>query len=369
MAQKKLAPRPTRRPRRSRVRRPPPGTYPGHIHVDPQAPRSQIQVLAYGPDSVAAGENVSVADLTRFLDAAPVTWVDVVGLGSEEVLRALGEQYGLHLLALEDVVNVYQRPKVTSYGSYFQVVLRLPRMDGEMVSEQISLFAGPGWLLSFQERAGDAFEPVRQRIRNPGRPIRELGSDYLAYALVDATLDAYFPLLEDLGDELERLQDEILVQPRRELLQQVYETRHTLSHLRRATWPMRELLNAMIRDPLPGMTEETRVYLRDCYDHAILAMELTESYRDMGAELMDFYLSSLGNRTNEIVKVLTITGAIFIPLTFIAGLYGMNFEHGQNMPYNMPELAWRYGYPAVLLVMLTIAGAMLWFFHRKGWLE
>lgn len=361
MAKSRSAAQATRRGRR-RVNRPPPGTHPGHLNLDPNAAPTKVRVLSYGPDAVQEADSVVPAEVAGYFGAGQVTWVDVTGLGSEAALRALGEQFGLHRLALEDVVNVYQRPKVDSFGDHFHVVLRQPRLNGHVDIEQVTIFAGPGWLLSFREQADGSFEQVRQRIRNPERPIRRRGSDYLAYALIDAILDTYFPIMEHLGDQLEALQEEIMARPRRELLRPVHETRHSLSTVRRATWPMREMLNAMIRDPLPGMTEETRTYLRDCYDHAILAMELAESYRDAGAELMDLYLSSVGNRTNEIVKVLTITGAVFIPITFVASVYGMNFT-------SLPGLTMPHGYLMVALLMAGIAAAMLLFFWRKGWLD
>jgi len=337
------------------------------VQVDAHAPAPIIRLLSYGPDHAEARDGVAVADLGGLLGQQPVTWVDVAGLGDVATLEALGARFGLHRLALEDVVNLYQRPKVEAYTGYFMVVLRQPWLNGEFSSEQITLFVGPNWLLSFQEQPGDAYDQVRQRICAPGRPIRDLGPAYLAYTLIDAVMDAYFPILERLGEEMETLQDDIMLRPRPEALAAVYHARYALAHLRRTVWPVRELLNAMIRDPLPGVTDETRVYLRDCYDHAILAMEMTESYRDMATDLMDFYLSSMSNRTNEIMKVLTITGSIFIPLTFIAGVYGMNFNTARS-PYNMPELNSVLGYPGVLLLMAAVALTMLVWFRRKGWL-
>jgi magnesium transporter len=361
------APHPPKTVATRRPQGPRPGVAPGVLVADPNAPKPVISVMAYGPDGVAESEIAHVNEVAAHVGRWPVTWVDVVGLGDADVLAALGEQFGLHPLALEDVMNVYQRPKVEAYPGYYFTIVRMPRPDTENASEQISMFVGPNYVLTFQESAGGGFEPVRQRIRAPERPIRGKGADYLGYALVDAVVDAYFPILEQFGEQLEDLQDEIMVTPDTGTLTRVYDAKHALSHLRRAIWPMREAINAMIRDPLPGMTEDTRLYLRDCYDHAILAMEVTESYRDMSSELMDFYLSSVSNRTNEIMKVLTIIGAIFIPLTFIAGIYGMNFNPDISK-LNMPELNWTMGYPMALGLMAAIALGMIWFFRRKGWL-
>jgi magnesium transporter len=368
MSRKKTTVGTPRPPRlRHTLHRPPPGSPPGEITAPPGAPPPVIRVMAYGPDGLVEADGVAVADLDQHVGHWPVTWVDVAGLGDVAVLEALGRRFGIHRLSLEDVANLYQRPKVEAHSGYYMVVVRQPWFEAEFSSEQICLFVGPDWVLSFQERPGDAYDPVRQRIRNPGRPIRTLGPAFLAYALVDAVLDAYFPILEGLGEQMEDLQDEIMVDPRPDVLPRIYQAKHALAHMRRAIWPTREMLNAMIRDPLPGMTEDTRVYLRDAYDHAVLALEVTESYRDMGSELMDFYLSSMSNRTNEIMKVLTITGTIFIPLTFIAGVYGMNFNPGAS-PWNMPELNWYLGYPLALGLMAAVAVALLLYFRRKGWI-
>jgi magnesium transporter len=357
---------PPRRPRRP-PHIPAPGTPPGQIHVDPNAPKPLLRLMAYGPDAFEEREGIALAELDDYLGRWPVTWLDVAGLGDGAVLAALGQRFGIHRLAMEDVSNVGQRPKVEAYPGHFLVVIRQPWKEDAFRTEQISLFTGPDWVLSFQEDAADCFGPVRARIRETGRTIRKMGPDYLCYALIDSIVDSYLPILERLGEEMEALQDGIMEHPRPANLSDVYDAKHALSAMRRAAWPMREMLNSMIRDPLPGLTDETRIYLRDCYDHAILVLEFTESYRDMGSELMDFYLSSVGYRTNEIVKVLTITGALFIPLTFVAGIYGMNFNT-EISPWNMPELNWYFGYPLAMGGMLAIAAVMLLYFKRKGWL-
>lgn len=365
MAKHKVAAHKLHRHRKPRVRIP--GSAPGEIHQDPAAPAPTLRLMAYGPEAVVEREGLTVGQLGAYVGQHRVTWVDVAGLGDVAVLAAIGDQFGIHRLSLEDVSNVYQRPKVEAYPGYYLVVVREPWLHEDFHGEQVSLFVGPNWLISFQEDPKDCFGQVRERIRQHGRHIRQVGPDYLSYALIDAVVDAYLPLLEQLGDQMETLQDAIVMKPEPALLTQVYTAKHALSAMRRAIWPMREMLNSMIRDPLPGLTDDTRIYLRDCYDHAILVMELTDSYRDMGSELMDFYLSSVSNRTNEIMKVLTIIGAIFIPLTFIAGIYGMNFDPDSSA-MNMPELRWAYGYPSALALMVLIAGGMLLYFKRKGWL-
>jgi magnesium transporter len=365
MAKRKVAAHNIRRHRKVYI--PAPGSPPGEIHHNPDAPVPTIRLMAYGPETVVEREGLKISQLDDYLGQFPVTWVDVAGLGDAEVLAAIGALFDIHRLSMEDISNVYQRPKVEGYPGYYVVVVREPWLQEDFHGEQISLFVGPNWLISFQEDPKDCFEPVRARIRQHGRHIRQVGPDYLSYALIDAVVDAYLPLLEQLGDHMEELQDAIVMKPDPALLTQVYTAKHALSAMRRAVWPMREMLNSMIRDPLPGLTDDTRIYLRDCYDHAILVMELTESYRDMGSELMDFYLSSVSNRTNEIMKVLTIIGAVFIPLTFVAGIYGMNFDP-ESSALNMPELRWAYGYPTALALMVLIAGGMLLYFKRKGWL-
>ena len=324
--------------------------------------------MAYGPERLEDREVASVAELDRLPEGLPVAWIDVVGLGDVDVLAALGRRFGIHRLLLEDVTRTHQRPKVEDFPGCVAVLLREPGLEVGGRDRQVSLFFGEGWLLSFRESQGEAFEPVRARIRQAGRLIRSSGADYLAYALIDAVVDRYLPPLEALGERMESLQERILLDPQPDMLAELFETRQTLAAMRRSAWPMRELLNRLIRDPLPGIEDETRIHLRDCYDHAVLVLELLEGHRESCGELMDFYLSSVSHRANEIMKVLTITGAIFIPLTFVAGIYGMNFDP-ERSPYNMPELRWAYGYPVAIVIMLGIAVGMLIFFRRKGWLR
>ena len=233
--------------------------------------------------------------------------------------------------------------------------------------EQFSLFLGPNFVLTFDEQPGDCFDPVRERVRRKHGRVREAGADYLAYALLDTIVDCYFPLLERYGEQLEDLEETIISQPNHTVVAAIHDIKRDLLSLRRAIWPQRETFNTLLRDKTPLLTDETRLHLRDCYDHTVQLIDLIETYRELGADLMDIYLSSVSNRTNETMRVLTVIATIFIPLTFIAGVYGMNFNAGTS-PWNMPELGWYWGYPLVLGLMAMVAAGQLFFFWRKGWL-
>jgi len=335
--------------------------------ADPAAPRPVLRVIAYGPDGYAEKEIQRPAEVREFLGKWPVTWLNVDGLGDAQVIGELGEIFALHRLALEDVVHVHQRAKVEQYDKNYYIVARAAQLNQHLETEQVSLFLGANFLLTFQERVGDGWDPVRARIRAGAGRIRAAGPDYLAYALLDAVIDDYFPILEQLGERLEILEDEIVVSPRSETISRIHEIKRSLLVLRRAVWPLRDALAMLYRDVNPLFTEETRLYLRDSYDHTIQLFDLIETDRDMSSGLLDVYLSSLSNRMNEIMKVLTVISTIFIPLSFIAGVYGMNFNTGKS-PWNMPELNWVWGYPFSLGVMATVAGILVYYFYRKGWI-
>ncbi|MHC4470644.1 MAG: magnesium/cobalt transporter CorA [Planctomycetota bacterium] len=347
--------------KRKRRRRHSPGTAPGTIVVDPEAVASVIRLVAYGPDGVEEREIDDTQEIAGYLEEWPVTWVNVDGLGDADTIRALGEIFGLHKLALEDVVNVHQRAKVEEYDEQYFVVARIVSLGERLATEQISLFLGPKYVVTFQERSGDCFDPVRERIRRGKGRIRKAGPDYLAYALLDAIVDNCFPVLEVYGERLEELESEIMEHPTTDILARVHRTKRDLISLRRTAWPQRDALNSLTRETTPLISDETRLYLRDCYDHAVQVMDLVESYREIAGGLLDAYLSNVSNRMNEVMKVLTIIATVFIPLTFLAGIYGMNFQ-------SMPELGWTWAYPALLLVMAVVAGIMIWKFHRMGWL-
>lgn len=327
-----------------------------------------MRVLAYGPEEVVERSLSHPQQIQDFLDKWPVVWLDVEGLGDAEIVRTLGELLGLHKLALEDVLNVHQRPKLEQYPNYYFIVTRMAALAEHLETEQLSLFLGKNFVLTFQEgKPGDSFGSIRERIRQQQGRIRHSGLDYLAYALLDAVVDDYFPILEQYGEQLEHLEDEIVLQLPENLVSRVHEIRRNLLILRRALWPQRETFNALLREELAIVTPETRLHLRDCYDHTAQLIDLIESYRELSGDLTDVYLSTLSNRTNEIMRVLTVIATIFIPLTFIAGVYGMNFNTDIS-PWNMPELNWFWGYPLALMLMFVVAVAQLLFFHSKGWL-
>jgi magnesium transporter len=349
-----------------RRRRTPPGSPPGTLVADAAAPRPRLRVIAYGPDRFEETEPRNVEALAGVVGHWPVTWVDVQGLGDVETVRALGDRFDLHGLALEDVINVHQRPKVELYENHVFIVTRMvggPATDGGGAdTEQVAMFLGADFLLTFQERSGDCFEPVRERLRHAGGRIRAARADYLAYTLIDAVIDGYFPVLEGYGERVERLEDAVTARPDAALVAQIHALKRDLLTLRRAIWPQREMVNALIRDESSLVAEPTRLYLRDCYDHAIQLMDMIETYREIASGLVDLHLSSFSARLNE-----TIIATIFIPLSFITGLYGMNFDPSASR-WNMPELGWRYGYPFALGLMGVVAIGLLVYFRRKGWI-
>lgn len=364
---KKRPPPPHLLPEERFHHRVPPGAPPGTLIVDPNAPKPVLTVIAYGPDGFVEKRPQNLETLKDDLERWPVTWVNVDGLGDAEILKALGERFHIHPLALEDVINVHQRAKVEPYKENHFIVARMVELKEDALTEQVSFFLGPNYVVTFQEKVGDCFNPVRDRIRKPGHRIRQAGADFLLYALLDAVVDAYYPILETLGDRLDTLQESVLKKPTPATVTLVHNAKRDLRTLRRAIWPLREVLNSLYRDPVPLITADTRLYFRDCYDHTIQIIDLVETYREMASDLTDVYLSSVSNRMNEIMKVLTIIATIFIPLTFIAGIYGMNFNP-EVSPWNMPELNWVFGYPFSLGLMAGTAIIMLLFFRRKGWL-
>jgi magnesium transporter len=342
-----------------------PGASPGTLVVDAAAQKPVLSVCAYDEHEVEQRALTDPEEIRGWLGKRQVVWIDVVGLGDAEVLRNIAEVMVLHRLVIEDVVSAHQRPKVEDYEQQLFVVTRM--LDGATRdSEQVSLVLGGNFLLTFRERAGDALDPVRQRIAKGGK-IRRSGPDYLAYAIIDAITDRCFPVMEAFGEMLERIEDETLSAPSPRTIAAIHEAKRELLVIRRTLWPMRDMLNQILREDTDRITDNTRVYLRDCYDHAVQLIELLENYRELVSGLMDVYLSSVSHRMNEIMKVLTIIATIFIPLTFIAGVYGMNFNTAAS-PLNMPELNWYLGYPLCVLLMAGVALGMLLYFRRLGWL-
>ena len=340
------------------------GQAPGVLSIDPSWPQPVLRVMAYGPDGFV-DEAVDVEQIPEYLGAWPVVWVNVDGLGDAEVLKRLGEIFSLHRLALEDVVNLGQRAKVEAYDEDLFIVARSPSTKSRG-GEQLTLVLGREFVLSFQEVAGDSFDGVRERIRHGKGKIRKSGPDYLAYALLDAVVDSYFPLLEEISETLESLEQEVLASPDQGTVARIYEVKRRLLVLRRTIWPQREALSTLMRDSGDFIADETALYIRDTYDHAIRIAEMVESQRDLCSDLMATYLSVISNRMNEVMKVLSIIGTVFIPLGFIAGLYGMNFDP-EASPFNMPELGWYLGYPFALMLMGSVALGLVIYFWKKGW--
>jgi len=325
-----------------------------------------MHVFRFTADDFEERRITSLDDLPA-RDGGGVLWVNVDGLGDVALMERLGAHFGLHPLALEDALHVPQRPKVEAYDDHIFFVTRILHLDRDLEAEQISLFLGRDFLITFQEHPGDCLEPIRERLRKGVGQIRRQGADYLMYAIVDAITDHFFPLLEHLGEVVEALEDEVVENPVRATLGRVHDIKRHLLEMRRSVWPLREATNSLLRDESPFVGETARLYLRDCYDHTVQVLEVVETYRELAGGLMDVYLSSVSNKMNEVMKVLTVIATIFIPLTFIAGIYGMNFNP-ERSPLNMPELNWRWGYPAVWGVMVLVTIGMLIFFRRKGWL-
>ncbi len=339
----------------------PPGTL---IHVGkPRTDDVGLSVINYSPSDVVE-RRISVEECDGLLGSDTVTWINVDGVHDLDLIRTLGERFNLHPLLLEDIVNTRQRPKVDEYADYLFVVLKMLYMqeeDGSLGGEQVSLVVGRNFVISFQEQPGDVFDPIRSRIRGAKGRIREAGPDYLAYALIDAVVDNYFLILESVGDRVEEMEDRVVAEPELNVLRAIRQLKGDALLLRRSVWPLREVVSSLARQDSALVRPGSLPYLRDLYDHTIQVADTVETYRDLIGGLRDIYLTVISNRMNEVMKVLTIIATIFIPLTFIAGVYGMNFEH-------MPELKYTWGYFATLAVMLIVAVGMLIFFKKRKWL-
>ncbi len=356
--------------RKRRSTRAAPGSPPGTLVSHPDARPPTVTLIAYGPDGFEERVLTGAAQAAAAREAMarfPVVWVDVDGLADLALVRALGLAFGLHELALEDALNTHQRPKLEPYADHLFLVTRMIDPAGAPASEQLALFLGKGFLLTFQDHPGDALKPVRERIRKGGGRLRASGADYLVYALLDAVVDGYFPVLEAYGERLDELEALLDTNASATKMRAIHAVKRDLLTIRRSVWPQRELLHQLARDGSAWVTDETRVYLRDCYDHAVQLAELVETDREIASGLHEIQLSAINARMNEIMKVLTVISTIFIPLSFIAGVYGMNFDRGASA-WNMPELGWRLGYPVALLVMGTIAFALVLWFRRRGWI-
>ncbi|MGB7063238.1 MAG: magnesium/cobalt transporter CorA [Candidatus Zixiibacteriota bacterium] len=325
----------------------------------------RIRLIDYDEAQLQEKEPKTVEECFPFKDLPTLTWVNIDGLHDIKVMEKVGKHFGLHPLVLEDILNTEQRPKIEDFDDYIFVVLKMlyyDEIDGEIRAEQISIILGSNFVLSFQERVGDIFNPLRERIRSAKGRVRKMGPDYLAYNLLDAVVDNYFTVLEKLGEQIEGMEEELVTNPTPETLQRIHNLKREMIFLRKSVWPLREVVSRLERGESELIKNSTGIYLRDVYDHTIQVIDTIETYRDMLSGMLDIYLSSISNRMNQVMKVLTIIATIFIPLTFVAGIYGMNFEY-------MPELKWHWFYPkAFWLVMLGVAALMLVYFRRKRWL-
>lgn len=324
----------------------------------------KITILDYDESQIQETEVKDVEECFPFKETSTVTWINVDGIHKVDNIEKIGNHFGVHSLVQEDIVHTEQRPKVEEFEDHIYIVLKMIAYDEEnkrTQSEQVSLILGPNYVISFQERQGDIFDSIRERIRNSKGRIRKMGADYLAYTLLDTVVDHYFLVLEKFGERIIELEDELVSNPRPEDLQEIHRLKREMIFLRKSVWPLREVISNLEKTETSLIVQSTQIYLRDVYDHTIQIIDTVETYRDMLSGMHDTYLSSISNRMNEIMKVLTIIATIFIPLTFIAGIYGMNFEF-------MPELGWKWAYFAVWGVILGIALIMIFYFRRKKWL-
>lgn len=343
------------------------GAPPGTLLANPEAQPPIIRVLEYDANGIEETQVSSPDEVIALRGRRAVTWINVDGLGDTGVIARLGEIFAIHRLAQEDILNNNQRPKVEEYPHHLFIVGRMPVGDDSADSEQVAIFLGKDYVLTFQELRGNCLESVRERLQHGRGRIREMGADYLAYALLDAIIDAHFPILETLGERVEVLEEAVFAKPGPDILEDVHGLKHDLRGLRRNVWPLRDMVNSLIRDDSAMISDQTRVFLRDCYDHVVQLMDFIETMRELSTDLMDIYHSSVSARLNEIMKVLTVIATIFIPLSFIASVYGMNFDDSVS-PWNMPELKWYFGYPLALGLMAAVAGLLLGWFYKNGWI-
>lgn len=340
-----------------------PGTPPGEItsHAEPATP-PRLHLVEYNETFWFESEHANLKECSGFIAAPTHTWIHVQGAASPEGLRELGAAFGIHPLALEDILHTGQRPKLENYGGPLFVVLSQPRWNNEHVTtEQVSLFFDERVLVSFYAGASDPFEPVRKRLRDKAGTVRAHTTDFLFYLLIDLVIDQAFPILDECAAWIEQLEEKLMDKPRVEVLRELHQLRRDVVLLRRMQWPQRDVVNSLLRDAHPLIQVDTRLYLRDCYDHAVQAIEILESFRETTTSLMELYLSITSNRLNEVMRVLTIIATVFIPPTFVVGVYGMNFD-------NIPELHWRYGYAMAWLVIIAMVGGLLYYFKRQDWM-
>lgn len=349
-----------------KYRRKPVGASPGTVMYVGEDRSDPIVIthIKYDSQGVTGPTPVASSEVKPASGESGISWYTIDGVHDTEVLRVIGENFQLHPLVVEDIANTGQRPKIEDFDNYIFIAMKMITFDSqakELVAEHVSIILGQGFVLAFLEDEGDVFEPIRARIKAGKGKIRKLGADYLAYALMDAVIDNYFEVLEQIGEEIEEVEDEVVHTPSTKTLHTVHRLKRELIFLRRAVWPMRETANSLLRDESDLVSNETRLYLRDLYDHTVHVMDTVETLRDIVAGMLDVYLSSVSNKLNEVMKVLTVMSSVFIPLTFLAGVYGMNFQY-------MPELHWRYGYPVLMGSMAVVAVGLLVAFRKRGWI-
>jgi magnesium transporter len=340
----------------------PPGTL---IHIgEEKVEKVSIEVIDYDEENLKEKEIENIKDIIPLKEKPTVTWININGIHDVEIIKKIGDIFKLHPLLMEDIMNTGQRPKMQNFEDYIFVVLKMLHYndkEGKVIVEQVSLILGQNYVISFQEVEGDVFETIRDRLRNAKGRIRKKGADYLLYALIDAIVDNYFIILENFGERIEDIEEELISESKVETLHAIQRIKREMIYLRKSVWPLREVVNSLEREESTMIEKSTDIFLRDVYDHTIQVIDSIESYRDVVSGMLDLYLSSISNKMNEVMKILTIFAAIFIPLTFIAGIYGMNFNF-------MPELNWRWGYFGIIIFMLCVGITMLVYFKRKKWL-
>ncbi len=350
--------------------KPNPGSAPGILTVNPLSHPTELLVIGYGPDGYMEQSCSKVDELERFVAAWPVVWVNVIGLSNIQLIEDVGNLFALDRLSLEDVLDTSHRPKVEYYENYVFTIIKGAHLGDQFESEQLSIFLKKNVVVVFEEKPGSSFTQVRERIRRGTGKIRYSGTDYLYYALLDEVIDRYFPILDKLNHQLVTLEDEIMTNEvtmqSKDVIQSIHHTKSDLLLLHKTILPVSDIVSMIMRDESPLITKAVRGFMRDCYDHSMQANELTQFYRDTAFGLLNTFLAYEGHKTNDIVKTLTIISAIFIPLNFIAGIYGMNFDPSVSR-FNMPELEWMYGYPFALFLMLMVALFMMIRFKKRGW--
>ncbi len=341
------------------------------VHVGEQKIKAaRVLLTEYDPVTFREIEGASLEECLLSVERSELTWIDIKGLHEVEIIEKLGLGLNIHPLIIEDILNTHQRPKVDHFDDYIYIVVRFHDFDEKtkkLEADQISLLVGNGYVITFQEKESSLFTAVRKRMKNDKGRIRKKGADYLAYALLDDIVDSYFGVLENMGDAIEDIEESLANDPLKETIHSIHSLKREAITLRKSLWPLREIVGSLLREDSRIFGESMDIFLRDLHDHTIQVIETVETYRDIISGMIDIYLSSVSNRMNEVMKVLTIFAAIFIPLTFIAGIYGMNFN-SEKSPFNMPELNWYFGYPLALGLMVTVGVVMLLFFRRKKWL-